>query len=127
MPAWENAVIHPRVLLPLLIATFLAQPALAQINPFRNSSATPLNSADISALSDATNRLLDKPHLASGNTETWNNPASGASGTVTAGDTTHRKGLACRIMRYEVTVPGPRPERAATLTWCKTKDGWKIG
>ena len=120
-------MIHPRVLLPLLIATFLAQPALAQINPFRNSSSTPLNSADISALSDATNCLLDKPHLASGNTETWTNPASGASGTVTAGNPTHRKGLACRIMRYEVTVPGPRPERAATLTWCKTKDGWKIG
>ena len=65
-----------------LIATFLAQPALAQINPFRNSSSTPLNSADISALSDATNCLLDKPHLASGNTETWTNPASGASGTL---------------------------------------------
>jgi surface antigen len=120
-------VIHPRVLLPLLIATLLAQPALAQINPFRNSSSTPLNAADISALSDATNRLLDKPHLVSGNTDAWNNPASGASGTVTAGNATHRKGLACRVMRYEVTVPGPRAERAATLTWCKTKDGWKIG
>ena len=68
-------MIHPRVLLPLLIATLIAQPAFAQINPFRNSSATPLNAADIAALTDATNRLLDKPHLASGNTETWTNPA----------------------------------------------------
>jgi surface antigen len=120
-------VIHPRFLLPLLIATLLAQPALAQINPFRNSSATPLNAADITALTDATNRLLDNPQLVSGKTETWTNPQSGASGTVTSGNATHRKGLACRIMRYEVTVPGPRAERAATLTWCKTKDGWKIG
>jgi surface antigen len=120
-------VINQRVLLPLLFATLFAQPALAQINPFRNSSATPLNAADIAALNDATNRLLDKPHLASGNTETWTNPASGASGTVIAGNPTHRKGLACRIMRYQVTVPGPRAERAATLTWCKTNDGWRIG
>ena len=67
-------MIHQRVLLPLLIATFFAQPALAQINPFRNSSATPLNAADIAALSDATNCLLDKPHLVSGNTDTWTNP-----------------------------------------------------
>jgi len=110
----------------LLIAASLALPALGQVNPFRGSSATPLNADDITALTEATNRLLDRPQLATGTTETWSNPKSGASGTITAGNAVQRKGMACRIMRYQNTVPGPRAQRNATLTWCKTKDGWKV-
>jgi surface antigen len=115
-----------RVLTVLLIGACLSQSAFAQVNPFRRSRGTPLNSADIQALTDATNRLLDNPDLTSGASETWNNPQSGASGTVTAGNTLQRHGLACRVLLYENTVPGPTPERKANLTWCKTKDGWKI-
>jgi surface antigen len=116
-----------RLLPLLLIAASLSQPALAQINPFRGSRGTPLNAEDIAALTEATNRLLDRPHLAAGGKETWSNPQSGASGTATAGNPLQRKGMACRVVRYQTTVPGgPRPERSTTLTWCKTKDGWKI-
>lgn len=111
----------------LVIAACLAGPAFGQINPFRNTRATPLNSEDIAALTDATNRLLDNPQVKSGNSESWDNPRSGASGTATAGNATHRKGLACRVVNYQLNVPGARPQRGATLTWCKTKDGWKIG
>lgn len=111
----------------LLMAVTLAAPSFAQINPFRGSAATPLNSDDIAALTAATNRLLDRPQLVAGGTETWSNPQSGASGTVTAGSAVQRKGLACRVVLYRNVVPGPRAERTATLTWCKTKDGWKIG
>jgi surface antigen len=114
-------------LLPLvLIAACLAQPVSAQINPFRGTRATPLNADDIAALTDATNRLLDRPGLAAGAKETWSNTKSGANGTVTAGNATKRKGLACRVMQYDVSVPGPHSERNRTLTWCKTKDGWKL-
>jgi surface antigen len=116
-----------RLLLLLLIAACLSQPAIAQINPFRGSSGTPLNAADITALTDATNRLLDRPDLVAGGIETWSNPQSGASGTVTAGNAVQRKGLACRVVRYQHTIPGPHPQRSVTLTWCKTPDGWKIG
>jgi hypothetical protein len=111
----------------LLIAACLSEPALSQINPFRGNRGTPLNADDMAALRDATNRLLDRPQLIAGETETWSNPQSGASGTLTAGDTVRRKGLACRVVRYQNIVPGPRAERNTTLTWCKTKDGWKIG
>jgi surface antigen len=117
-----------RHLLPLLLVVVcFSQPVLAQINPFRGSAGTPLNDADIAALTDATNRLLDRPHLATGGTETWSNPQSGARGTVIAGAAMQRKGMSCRVVRYHNTVPGPRAERVATLTWCKTSDGWKIG
>ena len=113
--------------LPLLLsAACLFQPAQAQINPFRGSRGTPLNNDDIAALTEATNRLLDRPKLVSGGTETWSNPQSGASGTATAGNPVQRKGLACRVVNYRTTVPGPRAERSTALTWCKTKDGWKI-
>jgi surface antigen len=110
----------------LLIGASLAQPALGQVNPFRGSSATPLNADDIAALTEATNRLLDRPQLVTGATESWSNPKSGASGTITAGSAVQRKGMACRIVGYQNTVPGPRAKRNATLTWCKTKDGWKV-
>jgi hypothetical protein len=123
----ENAMIRRRVLPLLLIVACMSQSALAQINPFRGSSATPLSEGDVAALTNATNRLLDRPQLVVGGIETWSNPQSGASGTVTAGSAVRRRGLACRVVSYQSTVPGPRAERSATLTWCKTEDGWKIG
>jgi surface antigen len=125
-PPLEKVMIRHRFLPLLLIAACLSQPALAQINPFRGSRGTPLSEGDIAALTDATNRLLDRPQLVAGGTETWSNSQSGASGTVTAGAAVQRKGLACRVVSYQSTIPGPRTERSATLTWCKTNDGWKI-
>ncbi len=110
----------------LLITACLSQSASAQINTFRNNVGTPLNAADIAALTEATNRLLDRPRLVAGATETWSNPQSGAGGTATAGDVVRRKGMTCRAIRYHHIVPGPAAERNVTLTWCKTADGWKI-
>ena len=118
---------HHRLLPVLLMAICLSQPAFAQINPFRGSVGTPLSAADIAALTDATNRLLDRPNLSVGDTESWSNPQSGASGSVAAGSAEQRDGLTCRVVLYQHTVPGPDPQRSVTLTWCKTKDGWKIG
>jgi hypothetical protein len=43
-----------------------------------------------------------------------------------AGDAVHRKELSCRVMNYRIGMPGSGAERTRTLTWCKTKDGWKI-
>ena len=119
-------MIRPRLLPLLLIALSLAQPVAAQINPFRGSNATPLNKDDISALTEATHHLLDQTGLVAGQSETWSSP-SGASGDVTAGNAVHRKGLSCRVMDYRIRAGSSGAERTRTLTWCKTKDGWKIG
>jgi len=116
-----------RSLAPGLMVLLLAfSSAQAQINPFRGSRGTRLNTADLAALGDATTRLLERPGLVPGGTETWRNPASGASGTITAGEALHHAGMSCRKLDYEATVPGPAPHRKAVLTWCKTKDGWKV-
>jgi len=114
--------------LPMLFAAMcITGSASAQINPFRGSNATPLSSEDLAALNDASARLLNRSALTAGETEAWRNDASGARGVITAGQRVRHKGLACRVLTYEATVPGPRPDRAATLTWCKTTSGWKIG
>ena len=118
-------MLHRVILSVLLVVGCLTLPAQAQINPFRGSVGTPLNNDDIAALTDATNRLLQRPQLATGDSESWSNPKSGAHGTVTTGSATQRKSLACRAMIYRHIVPGPQAERSGTLTWCKTKDGWK--
>jgi len=114
-------------LLLLLVGVCFAQPALAQVNPFHGSRGVPLTKADLTLLNDATNRLLARPELNVGATESWSNPQSGASGTVTAGDAVRFKGLACRIVQYQNVVPGPNKERSATVKWCKTTGGWKVG
>ena len=119
-------MIRPRLLPLLLIATSLSQPVAAQINPFRGRSTVPLNKDDISALTAATHHLLDQPGLVAGQSEAWSSP-SGASGEVTAGSAVHRKGLSCRVMDYRIRTGSSGAERARTLTWCQTKDGWKMG
>jgi len=60
-----------------LVAACLSQPAFAQINPYRGRRGTPMNRDDLTALMDATNRLLDQPQLAVGASEAWSNPQSG--------------------------------------------------
>ena len=59
-------MIHHRLLLLLALSVLLPPPASAQINPFRGSRATPLNADDLTALTDASNRLLDRPNLVAG-------------------------------------------------------------
>jgi len=120
-------VMGRRGLMVLLSAACMAHSALAQINPFSRSRGTPLTGEDMAALQDATNRLLDNPQLAPGITEQWSNPKSGASGTLTAGYPVNGNGLSCRVIRYQNSVPGPTPQRDTRLTWCKTKEGWKLG
>ena len=115
-------------LLPLLVlAVCLSLPAAAQINPLRSGNAKPLDAADLAAANTATMHLLERTTLVAGALEHWKNPQSGSSGTVVAGSAITRNGMACRVMQYHTTVPGgPLPERRNTLTWCKTKEGWKV-
>lgn len=113
------------LLLSLVAGGILIQPAFAQINPFRNSQGEPLNSNDLKALENASYRLLGRSDLAPGAADSWHGEHS--SGTVSAGNSVTRKGLNCRILNYKIAMTtGPDRDRTSTLTWCKTKDGWKI-
>jgi len=118
-------MVRYRSLVLLLVAFGLPLSASAQINPFRGSKGTPLKSEDLTALNAATNHLLDRPQLAVGDKETWSTAKTGVAGTVTAGDPVQKKGLACRMTDYVINGPGSEPDRKVSLTWCKTKSGWK--
>jgi len=100
----------------------------AQRRPFQGSRQTRLNKQDLDAMDSATKELLDRTDLADGSLAVWNNPQSGAGGTIVAGKGLNRNGMACRQLTYFTTVPtGPRATRTTELTWCRTKEGWKIG
>jgi hypothetical protein len=108
----------------LAVGCGLAQPAMAQINPFKGTKAAPLSKGDLGAMNDASVHLLNRQHLAKGAVEPWHTDNS--KGTVTAGNTLTHKGLGCRVLNYSYSVvSGPRSDRAGHLTWCKSKDGWK--
>jgi len=126
----EAYTMHRRTLLLLIASGFvisLPLSASAQINPFRKTRGTHLQATDLNALNDATQKLLGHGQPKVGAKESWNNEKTGIAGTVTAGKAVQRHGLACRMTDYVISGPGAEPKRTATLTWCKTKDGWKIG
>jgi hypothetical protein len=105
-----------------------AQPACAQINPFRGSFANRLTNDDFAAMSDAVTQLLGRDTLTTGATEAWQNPKTGTSGTVEAGRHFTYRGFGCYALHYTV-YPGGADGRSTSrivLNWCKTGEGWKI-
>jgi len=96
----------------------------AQINPFRGSKGTPLKAEDLTALSAATNRLLDRPQLAAGD-KSHGAPEDGGGCTVTAVQSGAEKRVGLPHGGLRDNGPGSEPDRQVSLTWCKTKGGWK--
>ena len=117
-----------------LLAAFLllAGSAQAQINPFRDHKGAPrLVDLDLTLLGQAGQKLLGEPEPAKGASETWQNDATGAAGTITyLGPTTRKVGTtkyACRRLRYGVTVKDSKKARSLRVAWCQLPDGtWKL-
>lgn len=59
-----------------------------------------------------------------GQTQTWSNPKTKASGTVKPTKTFTKDGMRCRAAEFSTSAGGERG--ASTWNLCKTKDGWKI-
>ena len=118
-----------RLILPLLgvlACVPVAAPALAQINPFGDSSKTKLSASDFRVLDEATQRLLARPDVAAGAKESWTNPATKSTGTLTVRNRFQRNGMECLAVGYQSMARGRPPNRAGALNWCKTPKGWKI-
>jgi len=59
--------------------------------------------------------------------ETWHNPKTGNSGTVSYLSSDTEKGLACRKFRYTFHTGTAQDGTPYTLNWCKTAEGtWAI-
>jgi surface antigen len=105
-----------------------AHPASAQINPFGRTLANRLTNDDFQIMSDAASSLLGREKLTPGATEAWQNPKSGASGTVEAGRRFKYRSYGCYALHYTV-MPGGADglaTRRSVLNWCKTSAGWRI-
>ena len=102
--------------------------AQAQINPFRSSRiGSGLSQQDLRDLGDASRRLYTQDSVANGASDTWSNPKSGNSGTITVVDSYQRQGNACHKLRYDMRLKLRSGVRTYTLSWCHMPDGsWKI-
>jgi len=118
----------PAMALALGLGLAAAQPACAQINPFRGSFANRLTNDDFKTLSDAASSLLGRDTLTTGATEAWQNPKSGASGTIEVGRGFKYRSYGCYALHYTVMPGGAegRSTNRTVLNWCKTGEGWKI-
>ena len=109
----------------LLLSLGLGSAAQAQISPFKGKGPK-LQLSDFSQMDAAATPLFTGESVGPGTARSWTNDKTGASGTVTLlGSTTYR-GLVCRQLRYDITVP-PAPAAPYRVDWCQTKDGtWKM-
>jgi hypothetical protein len=118
----------PMVALAVGLALAAAHPASAQINPFRGSFANRLTNDDFVAISNAASSLLGRDNLTAGATEAWQNPKTGASGTIEVGRSFKFKTYGCYALHYTVMPGGAqgRSTNRTVLNWCKTGEGWRI-
>ena len=114
----------------VMLGTACALPpvAHAQLNPFRSSRiGSGLSQEDLNALGDASRRLYTQDSVANGASDTWSNPKSGNSGTVTVVDSFQRQGNACHKLRYNIRLKVRPGTRTYMLNWCHLPDGsWKV-
>lgn len=111
----------------LAVCVLLPVAAQAQINPFRGSGSRGLSPEDNQLLFDSVARLNAAEPSKVGNSESWNNPQTNASGTSTIVRVFHSGGMACHLVRHNVVIAGRQPGHNYRLTWCRTSSGeWKI-
>ena len=104
----------------------VAEAATAQINPFGRSDVVLLDSDDLQIMNSAASRLTQK-HVAVGQTETWQNPKSGRSGSVSLLQTFKKNGMPCQKRRYYVDQTVNSQASAYVLNLCRVPTGeWKL-
>jgi surface antigen len=112
-----------RILLVGVSIAMVAGTAAAQNLGFlRDAPIARMNREDTGMLTRNYQQALDS--LPDGHTNAWTNPKTGSSGTATPLKTTKEKGMTCRLL--EITNQAGGLSGRSELTFCKTKDGWKI-
>lgn len=100
-------------------------PAAAQVNPFGRDIE--MSRDDMRRLGEAESRLYVQEPPAVGSTETWSNPKTGRSGTVTLIDSFERNGMPCRKLRHDINPRRHQPSYQFVIDRCRLPDGsWKI-
>jgi len=107
----------------ILIGLVTAAPAPAQTNLFLNRSMIEvMTKEDIKMAQSAVAEALGS--APDGSVVAWNNPASGASGTVTPLKSTTQGGRQCRIVETFTDASGRRERAQWEL--CKQGANWRL-
>ncbi len=110
-----------------LAATAMAaasfSPAASALELFQtNTALSYMTKSDLNLFQATIQSALD--NTPDGSTQTWTNPQTKASGTVTPTKSFTMQGMRCRTVEF-TTYAGGQSGRSA-WNYCKTKDGWKI-
>ena len=106
-----------------LIAASLSSPTLAVNELFMaRGPLGKLTKSDIDIARAEFRKALDTGK--DGQTFTWSNPETKASGTVKPTKTFTKDGMRCRATEFKTSAGGEKG--ASTFNLCSTKDGWKI-
>jgi surface antigen len=89
---------------------------------FSGLPATHMTNEDFTIARKAINGALDDGQV--GNTYRWENPGTGANGSVTLKKTFSRDGMSCKNVDFVVSAKGRK--NAGPWNVCKTADGWKV-
>jgi surface antigen len=110
----------------LLVSALLwAGAAAAQVNPFGDS--LDLEETDIAMLQAAANALFQDDDAAIGQSEAWNNPETGNSGTVSVVRLFEHGGLPCKRLQHTIKQKGRADRSIYQFARCRTSDGsWKL-
>lgn len=102
--------------------------AVAQISPFRAGPGAPrLARSDMDMLWKSAAALNHDPAARPGSVQTWHNPQTGDSGSVTLFRAVKWQDLPCHDLRYVINVRTESTPRRYDVTWCRTEEGeWKI-
>ena len=111
-----------------VLAAMLLVPDLAsaQINPLGGAQGMTLSNDDFATMSHAAERLLARPKLHVGSSESWKNPRTHSTGTISVQNNFSRKSLVCHTLGYQVAPRGTPTIGMAVLDWGKTSQGWRI-
>ena len=113
------------VLVVLTVGLLWTQTAEAQVNPFGDS--LDLKDSDVALLQAAASTLFQDDHARIGQTETWSNPETGNSGTVSLLQLFEHAGMPCRRLRHHIKQRGHADQITYQFARCRTSDGsWKL-
>ena len=107
-----------------LLACLSAAPAAWALNTTwaKDAPIAQLQGDDLKIAMATLNKALDEGR--DGETSSWSNPATQASGTIVPGAAFERQGMKCRSARLTINAKG----QASSSDWnlCRTSDGWKF-
>ena len=109
-----------------ILCSLGAASATAQINPFRKYGTVNLTKEDLRLMSGAASKLVQQSSKL-GQTETWENPKSGNSGSISLLEVFRKNGMSCQKRRYSIRSTKAADESVYVLDFCRVPSGaWKL-